>query len=62
LYEPQGGFFMANASWDISSGKVESDSPVEAYRIAHGRTSIVGMSVPDLINYLPRALPDEPDE
>ncbi len=62
LYEPQGGFFMANASWDISSGKVESDSPVEAYRIAHGRTSIVGMSVPDLVNYLPKALPDEPDE
>jgi len=62
LYEPQGGFFMANASWDISSGKVESDSPVEAYRIAHGRFSIVGMSVPDLINYLPKALPDEPAE
>jgi len=62
LYEAEGGFFMANASWDISSGKVESDSPVEAYRIAHGRFSIVGMSVPDLINYLPKALPDEPAE
>lgn len=62
LYEPQGAFFLANACWDVSSGKVESDSPVEAYRIAHGRFSIVGMSVPDLINYLPKALPDEPDE
>ncbi len=62
LYEAQGDFFMANASWDISSGKVESDSPVEAYRIAHGKASIVGMSVPDLVDYLPKALPDEPDE
>jgi hypothetical protein len=62
LYEPQGAFFLANACWDVSSGKVESDSPVEAYRIAHGRFSIVGMSLSDLINYLPKALPDDPDE
>src|ERR1700735_81055 len=62
LYIPQGDFFVANAWWDVSSGKVESVSPLEAYRIAHGRFSIVGMSVPDLINYLPKALPDEPDE
>jgi hypothetical protein len=62
LYEPQGVFFLANACWDLSSGKVESDSPVEAYRIAHGRFSIVGMSLSDLINYLPKALPDDPDE
>ena len=62
LYIPQGAFFMANACWDLSSGKVESDSRVEAYRIAHGMTSIVGMSLSDLIDYLPKALPDEPDE
>lgn len=62
LYLPQGAFFMTNAWWDVSSGKVESDSPVEAYRVAHGQSSIVGMSVTDLINYLPKALPDEPDD
>jgi hypothetical protein len=53
---------MANAWWDVSSGAVESDSPVEAYRVAHGQSSMVGMSVPDLIDYFPKALPDEPDE
>jgi hypothetical protein len=55
-YEAQGGFFYAYTRWDISSGKVQPDGPVEIERANRGESAIAGMSVTDLIRYLPSLL------
>jgi hypothetical protein len=57
-YQAQGGFFFAGKRWDISSGRVQPDDPGEIGRAAHGKSSIAGKSVTDLVNYLPSVLPD----
>ena len=62
LYEPKGEFFVANQSWDLTSGKVEPYTGIALERLANKNSAIVGMSVPELIKYLPEVLPDEPDE
>jgi hypothetical protein len=59
-YQPTGGFYWAAKRWDLSSGKVEPDGPLEIERAARGKSSIAGMSIADLVNYLPSVLPDEP--
>jgi hypothetical protein len=56
----QGNFFIINKSWDISSGIVRPEDPREEDRAARGASTINGMSVNDLINYLPTVLPIEP--
>ncbi|MGB8543658.1 MAG: hypothetical protein WCD49_18665 [Candidatus Acidiferrales bacterium] len=62
LYEPKGEFFVANQRWDLTSGKVEPYTDAQLERLANKNSAIVGMSVPELIKYLPSVLPDEPDE
>jgi hypothetical protein len=60
LYEAQYEVFLPNKDWDVSSGKVQPDDREEIYRAEHGRSAIDGMSLADLVNYLPSVLPDEP--
>jgi hypothetical protein len=62
LYQPEGEFFVANERWDLTSGKVEPYTGIALERLANKNSAIVGMSVPDLIKYLPSVLPDEPEE
>jgi len=62
LYEPKGEFFVANERWDLTSGKVEPYTGIALERLANKNSTIVGMTVPELIKYLPSVLPDEPDE
>ena len=62
VYNAGGGFYWAYKRWDLSSGKVKPDDPGEMYRAAHGNSSIDGMSVSDLANFLPTVLPDEPEK
>jgi hypothetical protein len=62
LYEPKGEFFVANQRWDLTSGKVEPYTGIALERLANKNSAIVGMTVPELIKYLPSVLPDEPDE
>jgi hypothetical protein len=62
LYEPKGEFFVANQRWDLTSGKVEPYTGIALERLANKDSAIVGMTVPELIKYLPSVLPDEPDE
>jgi hypothetical protein len=62
LYEPKGEFFVANQNWDLTSGKVEPYTGIALERLANKNSAIVGMTVPELIKYLPSVLPDEPDE
>lgn len=64
VYQMPGDFFWAEKRWDLSSGKVQPDDPMEIYRAAHGKSSIDGMSVPDLFRYLSLqyVLPDEPEQ
>jgi len=62
LYEPKGESFGANQRWDITSGKVEPYTGFQLSLLASKTSAIVGMTVPELIKYLPSVLPDEPDE
>jgi hypothetical protein len=62
LYQPKGEFFVANQRWDLTSGKVEPYTGIALERLANKNSAIVGMTVPELIKYLPSVLPDDPDE
>src|ERR1700722_12249609 len=62
LYEPKGDFFIANQRWDLTSGKVEPYTGIALERLANKNSAIVGMTVPELIKYLPSVLPDEPED
>jgi hypothetical protein len=60
LYEPKGEFFLVNERRDLSSGRVEPSPIFESEGLPNNGSSIAGMTVPELINYLPAVLPDEP--
>jgi hypothetical protein len=62
VYNEEGDFFWGEKRWDLSSGIVKPDDPGEVYRAQHGNSLIDGMTVPDLIEYLPSVLPDEPEK
>jgi hypothetical protein len=62
LYEPKGDFFIANQRLDLTSGKVEPYTGIALERLANKNSAIVGMTVPELIRYLPSVLPDEPED
>jgi hypothetical protein len=62
LHDPQGEYFVANQNWDLTSGKVEPYTDFRLELLANKKSAIVGMTVPELIKYLPSVLPDEPDE
>jgi hypothetical protein len=53
-------FFVELKRWDITSGTVQPDDPREVDRSNRGASAINGMSISDLLNYLPSALPTEP--
>ena len=62
LYEPRGEFFVANQRWDLTSGRVEPYTRIALERLANKNSAIVGLTVPELIKYLPSVLPDEPED
>jgi hypothetical protein len=59
LYHAQGDFFSSGARWDVSSGTVQPDDDREIARASIGKSTIVGMSLADLVRYLPSVLPEE---
>lgn len=59
-HQVPGEFFWADKRWDVTSGKVQPDDSLEVHRNAIGKSSIAGMSVAELMNYLPTVLPDDP--
>ena len=58
-HQMPGEFYWADKRWDVTSGKVQPDDALEVHRNAIGKSSITGMSVPEVINYLPSVLPDD---
>jgi hypothetical protein len=58
-HQESGGFFWADKRWDLTSGKVQPDDVLEIHRNAIGKSSIAGMSVAELLNYLPSVLPED---
>lgn len=57
-YEEQmGGEFTLHKWWDITSGKVQPDTPEEIDRANRGESAINGMTVRDLVSYLANELP-----
>ncbi len=57
--DPQlAGEFTVNKRWDITSGYARPDTPDEVDRADHGQSSIAGLSVPALLDFLKRQLPN----
>jgi hypothetical protein len=59
-YDTQAGFYWTGQYWDLSSGRVQVEGPIETERAAQGKSAIAGMSVEDLVKSFPSILPDEP--
>ncbi len=53
-----GGEFTFHKRWDITSGRVLPDSLQEISRAERGESALNGMSVPELVDYLSRQLPN----
>jgi hypothetical protein len=62
VYDENAKFFRADERrWDVTSGIVQPDNIVEKRRSKEGTSLIDGMSVPDLLRFLPTVLSDEPE-
>jgi len=52
-----GGFYIPGERWDVTSGIVQEDEPVEVLRAANGNAVMAGKTTSNAISYLNQVLP-----
>ena len=54
-------YFDLNKSWDVTTGRIESDSPIEILRTQEGKSILIDGTVFEGVENLNNVLPDSVD-